>query len=116
MEPPLLTIEDFFRVAEDDYCLAPNLEPHPPADQFRQALVELREREGVAQVLVDVVEYDGDVPLADGVVLLTTLPAEAFHDFASSFRADGVITPDRHTLGRLGEIAKDHHVWKIVWD
>ena len=116
MEPALLTIEDFFRVATDDYCLASNLQPHPTAAEFRAALLELSQKQGVEQVLLDVVEFDGNVPLSDGVVLLTTLPAEAFQGFADRFRADGVITPDRHTLRRLGERPKNLHAWKIVWD
>ena len=111
-----MTIEDFFRVATDDNCLAPNFEPHPTAANLKAALLELRQKQGVEQILIDVVEFDGNVPLADGVVLLTALPAEAFQSFADRFRADGVIAPDRHTLRRLGELPKNLHAWKIVWD
>jgi hypothetical protein len=113
---PLLTIDDFFALAKDDHCLAPNLEPHPTAAQFQEALIQLRDKEGIRQVLLDVVEYDGDAPIADGIVVVTSLPAEAFQSFADLWHADGVITPDRQTLRRLPETQGDDNIWKIVWD
>src|SRR5258706_8299262 len=53
-----LSIEEFFSKSSSDYCLAPNLEPHPSNADFKAALTRLSEEAGVSRCVIPVGEYE----------------------------------------------------------
>ena len=110
---PLLPAADFFARAKDDYCIAPNLEPHPSLEEFRDAL-RLIEEETDAAVYFDLLE---DEELASDAIVIVAL--EEHHDFqrfAYRFGADGIIEADSNTTKKLGAIARNKRVFRIAWD
>lgn len=113
---PLYTIEEFFSAADADDCLAPNLHPHPPLATMHDALMELRQRPDVSDVLIDVDKLDDGVPTANGIVVRTTSSADAFSDFGDSLHADGVIEASENIKRKMANIGSTERFWYIVWD
>jgi hypothetical protein len=114
--PRLMTIEEFFAAANDDYCLFPNLEPHPRLSELREALVDLRNRPEVADVLVSIIEVEDGFPAADGLIVRTSSPTTEFEDFASTFRAVGIFAASENHVRQLRDLRSDENVWHIFWD
>lgn len=112
--PPPLSVEDFFAAANDDHCLAPNLMPHPPREQMRTALLALRDRVEIADVLVDVVEILDGIPHSQAVIIRTPCADLDVSDFVREYRADGVMDAPENTLRFFPP--EDLYTKLIVWD
>src|SRR5687768_394930 len=75
---PVVSIEQFFNGNEDTYSIAANLEPHPPLSFFRATLEKIRQREDVADVLVEIydieeAEFSNDSwPYSERVYVITS--------------------------------------------
>ena len=112
-----LTIEDFFASASDEYCLAPNLMPHPSLREMQEALVELRNGERVCDVLLRVVEVENDgTPISDAVIVRTLGPDPGPAEFAERFGADGVIEAPEEVVRSLPVAEEGQQTKLIVWD
>ena len=61
-----LSIDEFFSKCSSDYCLAPNLEPHPNNTDFKAALTRLSEESGVSRCVIPVGEFERDHAERDG--------------------------------------------------
>jgi hypothetical protein len=116
MGRPLMPMSEFFATADDDYCFAPNLEPHPTLESFRFALCELERANVGTKVLIALAEGDEEPPVADGVVIVTSKPSECFQGFSRDFGADGVIAADENTLRKVGRLSAGLRVWHVLWD
>lgn len=116
MGKPLMPLEEFLPKATDDYSIAPNLEPHPTLESFRKALRELERPHDGTSVLLDLAEDEDESPVAQGVVVVTPRPREAFESFAKAFNADGVYLADENTIRLVGVTAQGLNVWHIIWD
>ena len=111
-----LSIEDFFAAASDDYCLAPNLMPHPSLREMREALIRLRNREKVLDVLLRIVEVEDDgTPISDAVIVRTEGLDPGPIEFAERFGADGVVEAPEEIVRGL-DMAKGQEARLIVWD
>lgn len=114
--PSPLSIEDFFAAARDEYCLAPNLMPHPSLEVMQRALVALRDSEGVTDVLLKVVEVEEDgTPVSDAVIVRYSDESPAIQAFAERFGADGVIDASEQ-IDRNLPVAEGLTTSVIVWD
>ena len=115
--PEPMSIEAFFAVATDDYCLAPNLQPHPPLNDFRDALETLRGQKGVADVLLRVQEVENGVPTSDAVIVRVNpaAPESVLEDFARRWGADGVVEASLEIIRAL-PVADGVYAKMIVWD
>jgi hypothetical protein len=111
----LMSFDEFFAKADDDYCLAPNLDPHPPLETLRRALSELSASDCNSTILFQVDDDDGP-PTCQEIIFVTSLPHTEINEFADSYGADGVIAADDNTLRMIGKIPPHCNVWKIVWD
>jgi hypothetical protein len=111
---PPLSIEDFFAAADDDHCLAPNLMPHPPREQMRAALLALRDRTEIADVLVDVLEILDGIPHSQAVIIRTSCADLDVSDFVREYCADGVMDAPENTLRFFP--SGDLYTKLIVWD
>lgn len=114
--PQPLSIEDFFAAASDEYCLAPNLMPHPSLQEMEQALIQLRNRESVFDVLLRIVEVEGDgTPISDAVIVRMAGTDSAPAEFAARFGADGVIEAPEGVIPGL-PMSEGQKTKLIVWD
>ena len=113
--PPPLSIEKFFAAATDDYCLAPNLMPHPPLQEMKDALLALRDERQVTDVLLKIVDFEDHDPISDAVIVRTTSAEASLEAFAERFGADGVIdAPD--DVRRFFPEKGDQSTKLIIWD
>ncbi len=113
---PLYTIEDFFSAADEDDCLAPNLDPHPSLATMRNALIAFRDRPDVSAVLIDVDELNDGVPTANAIVVRTTSSRDDLVDFANALHADGVIEASENIKRKVTAIGSEDKLWQVVWD
>jgi hypothetical protein len=109
-----LSIEEFFAAADADYCLAPNLMPNPPREQMRAALLALRDRDEIADVLVDVLEILDGVPHSQAVIIRTPRADLDVSDFIREFQADGMMDAPENTIRFFPP--GDLYTKLIVWD
>lgn len=114
--PPLLSIEEFFNAADAPDCIAPNLEPHPSLDDFRELLNQFAQRSGVNAVLLHRVDTENGIPIVDGIVVRTSLPLDVVEQFAAVMRADGVIKAPDNVMRKLGTQESGESVWLLPWD
>ncbi len=103
----------FFELATDDYCIAPNLEPHPPLGVFREAIAKI-EQQG-ARVFCEVADIDDGAAICDALLIATDQPIDAFNEFAAEFGADGAQAGDGQSR-KLMECLGRPNVWRIPWD
>lgn len=113
LDRPLLPAADFFARAKDDYCIAPNLEPHPSLAEFRDALRLIEEETGAA-CYFDLL--DDEELASDAIVVVAPEEHDDFRRFANRFGADGIIKADSNTTKKLGAAARNKRVLRIVWD
>jgi hypothetical protein len=113
--PRLYTIEEFFAVADDDYCFAPNLEPHPSLAVIREAIERLCSNESVVDILVEVVDLEDGVPTSDGIVVRSTSSNDFLQGFATTWGAELIEAPE-NTVRKLGATLPGQNVWKVIWD
>ena len=87
-----LSVEEFFAKSSDDYCLAPNLEPHPSSADFKAALTRLKEEAGVSRCVIPVLEYeDADSelgPYSDRVFVAGSVDEAVIANWPREFRAE----------------------------
>lgn len=112
---PHYTIEQFFAAADSEYCLGPNVEPHPSLDQLRAILTALRSDPDVTCVMLRLCELEDNVPIADGVLIATSAPADRFQSYVESLHAEGIIEPDANDSHKMPP-HQAAHVWMIVFD
>ena len=113
---PLMSFEEFFRIADDSYCIAPNLEPHPDLEEFKRELRLLANQDNETKVFFKLVDDSDEVPVTDEIVILTPRRRQEFCAFAEQYGADGVIPADEQTVRLLGAVPAGCNVWTIVWD
>lgn len=112
----MLTPEQFFAPAKDDYCIAPNLEPHPPLRSFPEALNQIEQQNDGTKVFLDICDEEDGQPIANAVVVLTPRPQNDFESFARSIGTDGIREADEKTARRIGQVPMGFKVWRILWD
>jgi len=66
---PPLSIEHFFNLVSDEYCFAPNLAPHPTLSEIKEAIIKLKNRKEVNDVLIHVIEYEDKTPISNGLIV-----------------------------------------------
>jgi hypothetical protein len=114
-----LSIDEFFSKCSSDYCLAPNLEPHPSNADFKMALTRLSNESGVSHCVIPVDEYqDGESelePSSDRVFVAGPVDERVVAAWAQEFRAElyreerpGAEIPRKHSNDQPG--------WFLVWD
>jgi hypothetical protein len=114
MGRPLMPASEFFEKALDDYSIAPNLDPHPPLESFREAVGEI-ERSGDAQVFVELVP-EAEELVAHALVIISQRTRESFVAMAESLRADGVCAAEERVARLAGPVPSGYNVWHLVWD
>ncbi len=114
-----LSIEGFFAKASSDYCLAPNLEPHPSNADFKAALTRLSEEVGVHRCTIPVHEYedvDGELePYSDRVFLAGLVDEAVIANWARELRAE-FYREERPGAELPREYSNDEPGWFLVWD
>ena len=111
---PLLSISDYFGKATDTYSFAPNLEPHPSLGEIKMTLAALSERADVEQVMISVVEYEREEPIATGVVIVSNAPATEFSLVRDALSASEIFLASENTRRKLN-VGSDAQVWEMVW-
>jgi len=114
-----LSIENFFARTADDHGLAPNLEPHPTRAGFRTALLELRGRPGVSDLLIAVTDYEDPEPetnpCSDRIFVIGPVPEKTIAAWAATFNAE--FGQEARPGAELPlKFSKGQPVWCVVWD
>jgi hypothetical protein len=114
-----LSIEDFFAKCSSDYCLAPNLEPHPGNANFKAALTRLSEEAGVSCCVIPVGEYeDADSelePYSDRVFVAGSVDEAVIANWARELRSK-FYREERPGAEMPREYSNDQPGWFLVWD
>ena len=125
---PVVSLEDFFTGNTDPYSIACNLDPHPGLDFIYSKLKEIRSRNDVQDVLVEISEIDVEVIksgeknkwpcFSEIVYVITSAPAEEVAKWNKNLRADGPvkgwsqpIPPKIFSSVKYGDA-----IWQIIWD
>jgi hypothetical protein len=114
-----LSIEEFFAKCSSDYCLAPNLEPHPNNSDFKAALTRLSQLAGVNRCVIPVLEYEEPhqelEPYSDRVFVAGAVPVAVIADWAREFGAE--FYPEQRPGAEIPrEYSNDQPGWLLVWD
>jgi hypothetical protein len=110
----LVTFDQFFATAADEYSLFPNLTPHPTLNALRESLERLASRNGVFGVRIIVA--DDDAATGIGIAIHTTLESSELEPWASSLGADGVIDASQNLQNAFGVVGDGSHILEIFWD
>ena len=85
----------FFDGNNDPGSIAPNLDPHPAVETFERVLREIRDREDVADVVMQIDEViPGEWPYVNGVYVITTARPEKVYQWAAELRPDEYVGED----------------------
>jgi len=114
-----LSIEEFFAKASSDYCLAPNLEPHPSNAEFKAELTKLSAEAGVSRCVIPVIEYqnpDNEMePYSDRVFVAGAVDEVVVANWADKLQAE-YYEEERPGAEMPREYSKDEGGWFLVWD
>jgi hypothetical protein len=113
--PALLSVEEFFRRAEDPYEFAPNLEPHPTLATIREWLYRLESAVGVKQVLLSPANADEHDFAITGVVVTASGRPALLDEFATALQASDVLEAAENTRQKVTP-ASGEVVWEVLWD
>lgn len=111
----ILPAQEFFTEATDDYCIAPNLEPHPPLAAFQQAIKHMEQADDGTSVWCEIADVEDGVPICNALLIITSRPLESFTEFAAQFGADGVVRAGRRVRKQIQNLGRGN-VWRIPWD
>ena len=111
----LMPANEFFEKADDNFCIAPNLEPHPSLDWFRDTFQRTVQFHDGTCIYLDLAE-DEDEFVAIGAVLVTTMSKDEVEHFAGSIKSDGFEPADEGTVRKVGEVQSGFRVWCTYWD
>ena len=114
MGRPLMAAKEFFDKALDDYCFAPNLDPHPPLESFRTAVDDIV-RCGDTRVLMELVPEEEEL-VAQALVIVSRRTKESFAEMAKMLGADGVLAADERVTRLADPIPSGFNVWHLIWD
>lgn len=112
---PLLTVEEYFSQATDKYSFAPNLEPHPTLEEIKAALLELRESEGVIEVLISIAEYEEKEPVSTGIVVITESSSPSLEKLRDRLSATAVLEASSNTINKLNLSIENRRVQEVIW-
>lgn len=114
-----LSIDEFFSKSSSDYCLAPNLEPHPSNADFKAALTRLSEESGVSRCVIPVGEYENAEselePYSDRVFVAGSVDGAVIANWARELRAE-FYREERPGAEMPREYSNDQPGWFLVWD
>ena len=112
-------IDEFFSKCSSDYCLAPNLEPHPSIADFKAALTRLSEESGVNRCVIPVGEFEDAEselePYSDRVFVAGPVDEAVIAAWARELRAE-FYREERPGAEMPREYSKDQPGWFLVWD
>jgi hypothetical protein len=109
---PVVPLDLFFAGNDDDASFAPNLEPHPGIAQIYAVLRSIKERDEVADVVVQIDEVlpEPEWPYASSVYVVTSAPAVRVHESAASIDPDEPSGVDADMYGWLEYGERDRTV------
>ena len=118
---PVVSLEDFF-VGNDDYgSIGCNLSDHPGPQFFFGKLKEVRDRDGVQDVLVEINEVEESDesmwPFSDRIYILSSAAKEEIADWVAALMPDEV--EEGFAYGEppsAPELGKGVEVYGVWWD
>ncbi len=114
-----LSIDEFFSKCAGNYCLAPNLEPHPSKADFKETLTRLSTEPGVNRCVIPVGEYvDAEnelEPYSDCVFVAGPVDETVIAAWARELRAE-FYREERPGAHIPREYSNDQPGWFLVWD
>ncbi|MGO8672033.1 MAG: hypothetical protein ACLQVD_11780 [Capsulimonadaceae bacterium] len=117
--PPVVALEDFFDGNDDIGSIGCNLDEHPGPQAFFATLRDIRQKPGVQDVLVEILEVeDGEWPFSDRVYVLSSAPLDTVEEWFDPLQPDEVtegIPWNRPPRG-LPEPAPKMTVYSAWWD
>jgi hypothetical protein len=91
------------RRQRDPASIGPNLEPHPGVRAVERILKDIRDRQEVSEVVVQIDEViEGEWPFASAVYVTTTAAPEEVHLWAAELRPDEYVGEEDETGPWLG--------------
>ena len=126
---PVVPVDLFFDGNNDPASIAPNLEPHPGVDAFGRILRQIRDREDVSDVVMQIDEViPGEWPYASGVYVITRARPEMVHEWAAELRPDEYVGaedeigrrwsvyPGEGTPPGAPAVPDGHQIVTLFWD
>ncbi|MCB9849788.1 MAG: hypothetical protein H6817_03705 [Phycisphaerales bacterium] len=104
----------FLADADDAYCIAPNVMPHPPLDFYR-GLFSTWTADGRTRILLQIADEDTE-PAATAAIVVTDRPRDDVEGLAAILQTDGAIEADDATIAQAGGIPTGLRAWLLIWD
>ncbi len=123
--PPVVTLEDFFEENPRKVSIAPNLgNDHPGLDFFYERLKNIRAREDVQEVLINIYDLSDIIfnntngwPYAENVHFLTSASKETVKSWTQELFASGIIEDWPYGKSAFAiDSHDDFKWWSIAWD
>jgi hypothetical protein len=122
---PVVSIDLFLAGNDDPASIGPNLEPHPGVRAFERVLKDIRDRQEVSDVVVQIDEViEGEWPFASAVYVTTAATPEEVHRWAAELQPDEYVGEADAIGPWLGggkppgapDVPEGHRVVTLYWD
>ena len=117
---PVVSLEGFFEGNEDEGSIGCNLVQHPGIDSFYRVLKQIRGRDDVQDVLIEIYEFEdeyADWPFSESVYIVTSATKEDVTEWMQPLQPDEI--GEGWTGGRPSaapEVKEGYKVYRAWWD
>jgi len=112
--PPLST-EDFFNQTSNKFSLEPNRLDHPSISESQRLLLELEQHEAILSLKLNIVEYDGDEPTANGLIIETRLDRDELMDVLEQLKIKEIYEASDNMKKSMISGQPSNHIFFAVW-
>jgi hypothetical protein len=112
---PLMDLEEYLSQIQDGYSLNPNLPENLDIEQIKSTLRGVESRDDVEKVWVDIIEIEADVPIASGIVILSSSPPNSFEAIAEQFGGDILDPVSENLVRKVGPNVRAESIVEIRW-
>ncbi|MDT2046527.1 hypothetical protein [Priestia flexa] len=116
---PLVSLEEFFEGNEDEGSIGCNLIDHPGVSFFYEVLLEIRNKENVQDVFVEIMEVEDEEywPFSERIYVLTDAKVAEVKQWMSILEPDEI--DEGYAFGKPSaapELKLGYHVIGAWWD
>ncbi|WP_053366253.1 hypothetical protein [Bacillus sp. FJAT-27245] len=117
---PIVTLEDFFEGNSDESSIGCNLMEHPGIETFYGVLRNIREKDNVQDVFVEIMELEDDEedwPFSERIYILTNAEIELVEDWVKILEPSEL--DEGYAFGQppfAPELFDGYKVYSVWWD
>lgn len=113
--PYPLSIDEFFALANSDDCIGSNRREIPDLKTQKKELLSLRSHKEISSIHINIYDYDGPIPLSDGILISTDCSEQAISKIISQFEFS-YVKPANPDQRKFLENVNKSNLFVAVWD